>query len=84
MAHLIKIDIDSSYDNSDFETEVVTFTFLDLYGNYELMRADHTFFKDSDDLLDYLEHKSGNLKLRVTEFSKDLKELLDGLEWKLI
>lgn len=84
MTHLIKIEVDKMYENSKYENEVVTGALLDIYGSFDLMKADHTFFINSDELFDYLEYEGGNLKLHVTEFTGYLKGMLNELEWKFV
>lgn len=84
MTHLIKIDLHKSYENRGHETEIITSALLDMYGSFDLMKADHTFFIDSDELLDYIADEGDNLKLCVTDFTGYLKGMLNELEWKFI
>ena len=84
MTHLIKIEIDKPYENSKYENEIITNALLDLNGSFDLMKADHTFFENSEELLDYLENRGDNLKLHVTNFTRYLKEMLNELKWKFL
>lgn len=83
MTHLIKIDIDKTLTKGNNDTETVVSALLDVFGSFDLMKADHTFFIDSDEVLDYIE-EGGNFKLHVTEFTGYLKGMLNELEWKFI